>query len=103
MKGTNAIDYVNSLVVYTTVISRYIMDPTDSPLNHLPQLKELGRRVATEVSKVKEKGTMVRSKDDPSMRRSETETMSPVDWSFQEFEAFSQAMQQQDRMFPRLR
>lgn len=103
MQGTNAVAYVNSLVIYTTVICRYIMDPADSPLNHLPQLEELGRRVELEASRVKERGTMVRVKDDPSMRPRQTETMSPVDWSFREFVEFSEAMQRQDRVFPRLR
>jgi hypothetical protein len=87
-RGTNLVAYVNSLVVYTTVAVRYILDPADCPSNHLAQLKELAGRVEKEKSKVKQKGTMVRR--DFKMGSSDptdgTKNVSAVDWSFLRFE-----------------
>lgn len=56
MQGANALAYVNSLVVYATVACQYLLDPTDSPSNHLAQLGELAQRVRNEAQHVENKG-----------------------------------------------
>jgi hypothetical protein len=101
--GTNAVDYVNSLVVYATVASQYLRDPRDSPLNHREQLQELGSRVAMQAKKIKQQGTPVRVSHDPTILREETQKKSPIGWASDAFDSLRFAMEEQVRRCPRLK
>jgi hypothetical protein len=102
-RGTNAVAYLNKLIVYATVASRYLLDPTDSPSRHRAQLQELATRVMEGKDKVEQKGTSVRPYDDPSWTPEHTQRMNPIDWSFHAFESMRKILEGEGNTFPRLR
>jgi hypothetical protein len=101
---TNIIAYVNSLVVYATFASQYILDPTDSPFEHLVQLEMLGKRAKVEGLKVKERGTLVRYSDYPSESHPGYQMKGDlVYWSFVHFLAMRRVVEKKGQAFPKLR
>lgn len=109
LRGTNAVAYVNSLLVYATVLAHYLRDPLDSPANHHPQLEELARRAEKEGRRVKNQGTPTGPEDLPdilvaySTRDPSEPTMTPVNWSFAFFQRFVRNVFEQPGVtFPRV-
>lgn len=104
---TNIIAYVNSLVVYATFASQYILDPTDSPFEHLVQLEMLSKRAELEGRKVKERGTLVPYSLDHSDGSSDPQNQVKEDlvyWSFGQFTmSIRKIVEKEGQAFPRLR
>lgn len=81
----------------------YILDQIDSPLNHPAQLEELAKRVAKECSKIKTRGTGVRSSDDPAWSPEQQEKVTRILWSSTALEVKRKDREEHAWVFPRLR
>lgn len=104
LQGTNAVAYINSLIIYATIASRYLRDPTDAPSNHLAQLGVLSRRVETEGRKVRERGRTVGDPTGRECREALLETTGSVlDWSFHAFRVLKRRIEMEGQTYPRLR
>lgn len=101
---TNVVAYINSLVVYATVASQYILDPNDDPCNHLVQLQDLGERAAEEARRVKHQGTGVPTSDDPADWTEDHVWLTPVDWSLVMFQSKLRShIETEGQTYPHLR
>jgi hypothetical protein len=84
-QGNNIIPYVNSMVVFATVLAHFLRAPNTSPLDHWKQLRILLFRVEDEARKVVERGPVEGPNEEGTTIHTVQSTVKPkscINWSW---------------------